>query len=55
MTRAKNQLISLERTPYYHTISRCVCLAFLCGTDSLTGQNYEHRKQWVLSRLRELS
>ena len=55
MTRARNQLISLETTPYYHTISRCVRRAFLCGEDSLTGKNYEHRKQWVLTRLRELS
>lgn len=55
MTRARNQLISLETTPYYHTISRCVRRAFLCGEDSLTGNNYEHRKQWVITRLRELS
>ena len=55
MTRARNQLISLETTPYYHTISRCVRRAFLCGEDSLTGKNFEHRKQWVLTRLRALS
>jgi REP element-mobilizing transposase RayT len=55
MTRARNQLISLQTTPYYHTISRCVRRAFLCGEDSLTGKNYGHRKQWVLARLRELS
>jgi REP element-mobilizing transposase RayT len=55
MTRARNQLISLEATPYYHTISRCVRRAFLCGEDSLTGKSYEHRKQWVITRLRELS
>jgi REP element-mobilizing transposase RayT len=54
MTRARNQLISLETTPYYHCISRCVRRAFLCGEDSLTGRNYEHRKAWVLDRLREL-
>ena len=54
MTRARNQLISLDTTPYYHCISRCVRRAFLWGEDSLTGKNYEHRKQWVISRLREL-
>jgi hypothetical protein len=55
MTRARSQLISPETTPYYHCISRCVRRAFLCGEDSLTGKNYEHRKAWVIKRLRELA
>jgi REP element-mobilizing transposase RayT len=55
MTRARNQLISLDTTPYYHCISRCVRRAFLWGEDSLTGKNYEHRKEWVITRLHELS
>lgn len=54
MTRAREQIISLEATPYYHCISRCVRRAFLCGEDSLTGKNYEHRKAWVIERLRQL-
>ncbi|EHQ52552.1 hypothetical protein ECTPHS_07666 [Ectothiorhodospira sp. PHS-1] len=55
MTRARHQLICPETTPYYHTISRCVRRAFLCGEDSLTGKNHEHRKSWVTQRLRELA
>jgi REP element-mobilizing transposase RayT len=55
MTRARNQLISLDTTPYYHCISRCVRRAFLWGKDSVTGNNYEHRKEWVISRLQELA
>jgi len=55
MTRARNQLISLATTPYYHCISRCVRRAFLCGEDSLTGTSYEHRKTWVIERLKELA
>jgi REP element-mobilizing transposase RayT len=55
VTRARNQLISLDATSYYHCISRYVRRAFLLGEDSLTGKNYEHRKKWVISRLRELA
>ncbi|MFI0412735.1 MAG: transposase [Candidatus Thiodiazotropha sp.] len=54
MTRARETLISLEATPYYHCISRCVRRAWLCGEDPYTGQSFEHRRQWVLDRLREL-
>lgn len=28
--------------------------AFLCGEDHFTGKNFDHRKQWVIERLREL-
>ena len=54
MTRARKELIDLNTTPYYHCISRCVRRAFLCGVDHLTGNNYEHRKDWVVDRLAEL-
>ena len=47
----RSQQISLESTPYYHCISRCVRRAFLCGNDSLTGNSYEHRREWVEDRL----
>ncbi|MDE1461739.1 hypothetical protein [Spartinivicinus poritis] len=29
--------------------------AFLCGEDQLTGQSFEHRRQWVVDRLTELA
>ncbi|WP_018950060.1 transposase [Thioalkalivibrio sp. ALMg11] len=54
MTRARKELVSIEATPYYHCIGRCVRRAFLCGEDFYLGKNYEHRRGWVLERLRAL-
>lgn len=51
MTRPRSTLISLESTPYYHCIARCVRRAFLCGRDDYTGKSFEHRKPWLTERL----
>lgn len=55
MTQSREALISLEATSFYHCYVRCVRRAYLCGDDYSTGQNYDHRKQWLVSRIRFLS
>ena len=55
MTRPRKALISIADTPYYHVTSRCVRRAYLCGVDHYSGQNYEHRRQWVVDRIRLLA
>ena len=55
MPKPRSAQISLSDTPYYHCISRCVRRAFLCGKDTHTQQSYEHRKDWVETRLLELA
>jgi len=55
MTRARNSLIDLSATPYYHIISRCVRRAYLCGKDRLTGKSFNHRRQWLIDRIKLLA
>jgi len=55
MPQARYRLIDTQTTPYYHCISRCVRRAFLCGFDRTTRKNFDHRKQWILDRIRQLS
>ena len=55
MTYARKTLVSLEDTPYYHVVARCVRRAWLWGFDEYAGRDYSHRKGWVLSRLAQLT
>ena len=47
MTLARKTLIALDATPYYHIYVRAVRRSFLCGEDKVTGQNFDHREQWL--------
>ncbi len=55
MTQARKKLVDPATTPYYHCINRCVRRAFLCGEDEMTAKNYDHRKTWVVERLKTLA
>lgn len=55
MPKPRKQPISLESTPYYHCMSRCVRRVFLCGQDQLTGQCFEHRRGWIENKALELA
>jgi len=52
MPEPRYRQVSIEDTPYYHCISRCVRRAFLCGSDPLSGFNFEHRRQWIVDRIK---
>jgi REP element-mobilizing transposase RayT len=51
VTYPRSQLVSEEEPGFYHCVARCVRRAFLCGFDNATGNNYEHRRQWIESRI----
>lgn len=55
MTQSRRSQISLKDTCYYHLISRCVRRSFLCGIDNYTKKSFEHRRQWMVNRIRFLS
>ena len=55
MATARRLLVDTAQSGVYHCVSRCVRRAFLCGQDSYSGRNFEHRRAWVRDRLRELT
>ena len=55
MTMARQTVVPENEPGIYHCISRCVRRAFLCGVDSYSGKDYEHRKSWVRNRVHELT
>ena len=50
----RNQQISLSDTNWYHCVSRCTRRAFLYGVDQFSGQDYNHRRDWVEDRIKLL-
>ncbi|MEW7986680.1 MAG: transposase [Candidatus Thiodiazotropha sp.] len=55
MPKPRKAQVSLETTPYYHCVSRCVRHAFLCGIDSHAGKSCKHRRQWIVDRMKQLA
>jgi len=55
MAIKRSELIDSETAGYYHLLNRCVRRTFLCGVDKETGQNFEHRRQWIENRILELA
>ena len=55
MTQPRSRIVSPSRTRYYHCVSRCVRRAWLCGQDAYTRKNFDHRKPWLLQRMKLLA
>ena len=54
MTTARKNIVDKATSGFYHCTTRCVRRAFLCGEDSYSGENYDHRRKWIQSRLLKL-
>jgi len=44
MPKLRKALGSLDATHYYHSVSRCVRRAIICGEDPVSGFSYEFRR-----------
>lgn len=55
MAIPRKYLVDKETPCFYHCISRCVRRAYLCGDDPHTGNNCDHRKDWLVNRMLELA
>ena len=47
MTCPRNYVVREGEIGIYHTWSRCVQSAFLCGYDQRTGRDYSYRRDWI--------
>ena len=54
MTTARSEVVDLDLTLFYHCWIRCVRRAFLCGDDEYSGKNFDHRKIWIVERIKLL-
>ncbi len=51
----RREVLAEDEIQVVHCVNRCVRRGFLCGTDELTGKDYEHRRQWIRNRLEFLA
>ena len=54
MTQPRRQIVDPTQAQFFHLINRCVRRSWLCGFDSYSNTEFEHRKAWLKTRILEL-
>ena len=52
---ARCEVFDPDEVAIVHVVQRCVRRCFLMGLDPVSGNNYDHRKQWLEDRLRRFA
>lgn len=52
---ARAEVFSPDEIAVVHVMNRVVRRCFLLGNDSVTGRNYDHRKQWIEDLLKQFA
>ena len=52
---ARRKLLGRARKAVFHCTARCVRRAFLCGLDPTSGEDYSHRRDWIVNREKQLA
>lgn len=55
MPTARKHSVIPGQPGFFHCISRCVRRAWLCGTDPVSGNNFDHRRDWMIERMKLLT
>ena len=50
VANARRKLLGRARKAVFHCTARCVRRAFLCGLDPTNGEDYSHRRDWIVNR-----
>lgn len=48
---ARVEVFASDEVAIVHVLNRTVRLCFLLGNDPISGKNFDHRRQWMVSEL----